>query len=135
MLLLSFSGTTWGQSNEYPKKVVYQGDTVVMITMAQVDSMNIAYASINQNQELNDSLRSAIEGYEVVVIKDKEIISELESKGELKDEIIAQKDVIVEEQEKEKKKLIKKNKRLKFFNGVLMVTSIVLGVVVVISTL
>jgi len=134
MLLLGFSGKTWGQSSKYPKKYIYQGDTVVLITMAQVDSLNISYARIDQYKELSDSLKSAVEGYEIVVIKDKKIIQELERKVNLKDGVIEQTEVIAEEYKKDKEKLEKKNKRLKFFNGVLMVTSIVLGVIVAITT-
>lgn len=141
MLLLSFSEKIWGQNkhelsvakktsveNVYPKKIVYEGDTLVLITMDQVDSLNITYATVDEYKELSDSLSSSIDGYEVVIVKDKEIIKELEEKVDIKNAIIVEKDVIIEEHEKDNKKLKRKNKRLKFFNGVLMVTTTVLAV-------
>lgn len=135
MLLLSFSVKTWGQSSEYPKKIVYEGDTLVLITMDQVDSLNITYATVDEYKELSDSLNSSIVGYELVIVKDKEIIKEIKEKVKLKDGIIKEKDVIIDEDKKIIEKLKRKNDRLKFFNGVLTVATTVLGVIVVIALL
>lgn len=124
-----------GQTSEYPKKIVYQGDTLVLITLDQVDSLNITYSVVDQYKELSDSLKSSIKEYEIVVLKDKEIIEELEKKVEIHDQILEQKNIIIQEERGEKEKYQKKNKRLKFFNKILVVAVISLGTVVSILTL
>ncbi len=135
ILLLSFSTKIWGANSEYPKIIVYKGDTLVLITLGQVDSLNITYTIVDEYKELSDSLKSSVAGYELVIIKDKEIIRELREKNEIHDQIVEQKNIVNEELKKDNKKLKKKNKLLKFFNGVLMVTTTILGVVVAILSL
>ena len=106
-----------------------------MITMDQVDSLNIAYVEVDQYKELSDSLNSSIEGYEVVILKGKRVIKELKEKIDIHEQIVEQKDIVIDEQKKEIKKRDRKIKRLKFFNGVLVVVSVVLGTITIASNI
>jgi len=121
--------------NEYPRIIVYEGDTLVLITMNQVDSLNITYATVDEYKEFNDSLKASIIEYELVIIKDKQIIKNLTDKNKACTGVVGEKDIIIEEHEKDNKKLKNKNKRLKFFNRILTATTTVLAVVVVIVVL
>ena len=97
--------------------------------------MNITYAIADEYKELTDSLKSSIAGYELVIIKDKEIIRELGETIKIHDKIDTEKDIIIVEQEKDNKKLKRKNKQLKFFNKIFITTTAVLAVIVIILTL
>ena len=123
-----------GQS-KYPYMTVIDGDTVAIALMSQVDSLNIVYASRDEYKERYDSLNSAVDGFRVVIVKNKEAIKELKAKIKLENEIKEQKDIVIDECDKVKEKLKKKNNRLKAANKTLVVVSGVLAVILAVFIL
>lgn len=133
LLFFTVYATAYSQDFKYPYKTVLDGDTVVVALMSQVDSLNITYASLDECNELYDSLYSAVDGFRLVIIKDKETIKKLEDNDKLNDEKFEEKDNIIEEYKNENNKLKKKNDRLKAVNKILTVSTIILAVIVAIS--
>jgi hypothetical protein len=111
MSLLSYSQRILKES-DFPVKIVYQDSERVLITLNQVDSLNLAFANLEECEEYEDSLESTIVKYKALIETGKEV--EYSLKG-----VILQKDRILEESDALTKVLTddnnKKKKRLKLF--------------------
>ena len=111
MSLCSFSQRTLKES-DFPVKIVYQEKERVLITLDQVDSLNIAFSNLEECIEYEDSLESTIVKYKILIKDGKEVEQSL--KG-----IILQKENIAEESDALIEALIednnKKKKKLKLF--------------------
>jgi len=115
-----------GHDEIYPAKTIYNEDTVVAITMDQVDSVNITYASVDQWKEHTDSLKVVIKEDEFVIFKDSVIIGNLSENVDIKNKIIDQKDNIIESGKA-------KNKKLKLINRITIAAAAVLGLLLIIK--
>ena len=132
LLMFIFPLLLKGQINneEYPKLLISNQDTFLILTIDQIKKLNIEHIEKNKFKELTDSLNKQVENYELVVIQDKELINNLKEQLILKDNIIIEKDGINEELTNKNKKIGRKLKRNVFFNKGLIVLSIVLGVLI-----
>jgi len=96
--------------------------------MDQVDSLNITYSALNEYKELYDSLKSTLIGYELVITKDKNIIQEYKDIQEINEQIISDKNLIINEERSDKETAQKQAKSLKGWNKALLILSTLLGV-------
>lgn len=113
---------------EYPKMVIQGGDTLVMITIPQVDSINITYITLDEYREKNDSLHSAVDSMRIIIGKDDELMKVLEERIAIKDTIIEKKDEIIEIQDIEMEKKDKKIRRLRIIKIGLVVLCVIFAV-------
>ena len=118
--------------NNYPQKIIYKGDTVVIITIQQVKKLNKTYLERDKYKTLTDSLNKQSDDYELVIIKDKELIDNLKEQLILKDNITIENNAIITDLNDKNKKLSKKVKVNSFFNKGLIVITIILGILLVI---
>ena len=133
MLFLLFSFLLLkGQTNneDYPKLLINNKDTFLILTVDQVKKLNILKEEKNKYETLTDSLSLQMMDYDLVIIKDKELIDNLKEQLILKDNILTEKDGIISEYIEKDKKLSKKLKLNMFFNKMLIGGVIVLGVLV-----
>lgn len=133
MLFLLFSFLLLkGQTNneDYPKLLINNKDTFLILTVDQVKKLNILKEEKNKYETLTDSLFLQMMDYDLVIIKDKELIDNLKEQLILKDNILTEKDGIISEYIEKDKKLSKKLKLNMFFNKMLIGGVIVLGVLV-----
>lgn len=111
MSLLSYSQRILEES-DFPIKIVYQDSERVLITLDQVDSLNLAFANLEECDEYQDSLEVTIARYKSIVKEGKEVEQSLRG-------LVSSKDRIIEESNSLSKVLeddnIKKAKRLKLF--------------------
>ena len=125
-----------GQTNneDYPKLLINNKDTFLILTVDQVKKLNILKEEKNKYETLTDSLSLQMMDYDLVIIKDKELIDNLKEQLILKDKIIIEKDGIISEYVEKDKKLSKKLKLSTFFNKVSIgaggVLLIVLGILI-----
>ena len=121
-----------GQTNneDYPKLLINNKDTFLILTVDQVKKLNILKEEKNKYETLTDSLSLQMMDYDLVIIKDKELIDNLKEQLILKDNILTEKDGIISEYIEKDKKLSKKLKLNMFFNKMLIGGVIVLGVLV-----
>ena len=121
-----------GQTNneDYPKLLINNQDTFLILTVDQVKKLNILKEEKNKYETLTDSLSLQMMDYDLVIIKDKELIDNLKEQLILKDNILTEKDGIISEYIEKDKKLSKKLKLNMFFNKMLIGGVIVLGVLV-----
>lgn len=80
----------------FPKKIVFNSDTVCIITIDHVKLINSTFIDIDELNELNDSLNSQIKTYEELRNKQKDIILNMGKQLSLQAEIIVEKDNIIE---------------------------------------
>ena len=108
MSLSSFSQRILEES-DFPVKIVYQEKERVLITLDQVDSLNIAFANLEECEEYEDSLESTIVKYKNLVEVGKEVEYSLKGVISQKDQILKESDalttVLTEDNNKKKKKL------------------------------
>ena len=133
MLFLLFSFLLLkGQTNneDYPKLLINNKDTFLILTVDQVKKLNILKEEKNKYETLTDSLSLQMMDYDLVIIKDKELIDNLKEQLILKDKIIIEKDDIISEYIEKDKKLSKKLKLSTFFNKVSIGGVIILGILV-----
>jgi len=111
MSLLSYSQRILEES-DFPIKIVYQNSERVLITLDQVDSLNLAFANLEECDEYQDSLEVTIARYKSIIKEGKEVEQSLRG-------LVSSKDRIIEESNSLSKVLeddnIKKAKRLKLF--------------------
>ena len=125
-----------GQTNneDYPKLLINNQDTFLILTVDQVKKLNILKEEKNKYETLTDSLSLQMMDYDLVIIKDKELIDNLKEQLILKDKIIIEKDSIIEEINDKNNELSRKLKRNLFFNKVSIgaggVLLIVLGILI-----
>jgi len=100
------------EESDFPVKIVYQNSERVIITLDQVDSLNIAFANLEECEEYEDSLHSAIEEYKEIIIKGKEVEESLAGLVKQKDAIIVESKEFNEQLKEDNNK---KKKKLKFF--------------------
>ena len=124
MSLLSYSQRILKES-DFPVKIVYQDSERVLITLNQVDSLNLAFANLEECEEYEDSLESSIVKYKEIIVKGKEVEAGLLTIIKTKDCIIEESEAFSEELKKDNNK---KKKRLKFFK---LSTEILGGAVIV----
>lgn len=124
MSLWSYSQRILGES-DFPVKIVYQDSERVLITLNQVDSLNVAFANLEECEEYEDSLHSAIDGYKEVIIKGQEVEESLAGLVKQKDAIIVESKEFNEQLKEDNNK---KKKKLKFFK---LSTEVLGGAVVV----
>ena len=124
MSLLSYSQRILKES-DFPVKIVYQDSERVLITLNQVDSLNLAFANLEECEEYEDSLESSIVKYKEIIVKGKEVEAGLLTIIKTKDGIIEESEAFSEELKKDNNK---KKKRLKFFK---LSTEILGGAVIV----
>ncbi len=124
MSLLSYSQRILEES-DFPVKIVYQDSERVLITLDQVDSLNLTFANLEECEEYGDSLHSAIDQYKEIITKGKEVEESLAG-------LVKQKDAIIEESkefnEGLKEDINKKKKKIKLFK---LSTEVLGGAVVV----
>lgn len=111
----------------YPQKAVINGDTVCIISISQVDSINVTYIKLDECHEICTVLRAEISNYEELV-KTNEVIMESNQKQlEIQKHIIEEKNQVDVQNEE----IIKKQKRaikwLRVERDVLGVAVLILG--------
>ena len=124
MSLLSYSQRILKES-DFPVKIVYQDSERVLITLNQVDSLNLAFANLEECSEYQDSLEVTVTKYKIIIQEGKEVEQSLRGLVSIKDKVIKESDSLSELLEKDN---IKKTKRLKLFKRT---TEILGGVAVV----
>lgn len=125
--LLSISQTV------YPKKAVIDNDTVCIISIEQVKTLNKVFIDKDECLELKDSLNSQIKTYDALVGEQKKIISAQDERIAINKNIIAEKDTIIESDEKLLKKQNRKLGWLKLQRTVLAVSTLILGITLIIT--
>ena len=109
MSLSSFSQRILKES-EFPVKIVYQEKERVLITLDQVDSLNIAFSNLTECIEYQDSLEITIVKYKELITTGKEVEQSLRGILSVKDNLIqesTQLSKVLEEDNKKKKKKLK----------------------------
>jgi len=48
------------QESDFPVKIIYQGKQRILVTLSQVDSLNIAYSYLDQCREYADTLETVV---------------------------------------------------------------------------
>lgn len=92
----------------YPRKAVIDNDTVCIMNIEQVKTVNKVFIDRDECRELNDSLNSAVKVYDVLAGEQRKIITAQEERIVINQEIIAQKDVIIASDEKLMKQTYRK---------------------------
>ena len=111
MSLSSFSQKILKES-DFPVKIVYQEKERVLITLDQVDSLNIAFANLEECSEYQDSLEITLVKYKKLIETGKEVEQSLRGIMSTKDKIIQESNTLTEKLEEQKNK---QKKKLKFF--------------------
>jgi len=111
MSLSSFSQRILKES-EFPVKIVYQEKERVLITLDQVDSLNIAFSNLTECIEYQDSLEITIVKYKELITTGKEVEQSLRGILSVKDNLIQESTQLSKVLEEDNKK---KKKKLKFF--------------------
>ena len=124
MSLSSFSQQTL-QEGEFPVKVNYQGEERVLITLSQVDSLNITYSYLDECREYSDTLETVVLKFNEIIREGKEAEVSLRKVINSKNNILDKSNELVFELESEAKK---NKKKLKFFK---LTTSILGGIAAV----
>ena len=129
MSLLVYSQKTL-EENDFPVKVEYQGKHRVLITLDQVDSLNLTYSYLDECEEYSDSLEKINVGYKSLVNQGLKIESKLRNVLSDKDKIITTNNEIIKEYESIDSKQKRKIKILKLTRNILAGATAVLLIVV-----
>lgn len=109
MTSLSSSSQRILKESDFPVKIVYQEKERVLITLDQVDSLNIAFANLEECIEYEDSLEATLAKYKDLINTGKEVEQSLKGVISQKDQILEESDaltiVLTEDNKKKKKKL------------------------------
>ena len=109
MTSLSSSSQRILKESDFPVKIVYQEKERVLITLDQVDSLNIAFANLEECIEYEDSLEATLAKYKDLINTGKEVEQSLKGVISQKDQILKEADaltiVLTEDNNKKKKKL------------------------------
>jgi len=122
--LSSFSQQTL-QEGEFPVKVNYQGEQRVLITLSQVDSLNITYSYLDECREYSDTLETVVLEFHEIIEEGKVAESQLRKVINSKNDILDKSNELVFELENE---IAKKEKKMKFLK---LTTSILGGIAAV----
>ena len=120
------------QESDFPVKVEYQGANRVLITLDQVDSLNLTYSHLEQCDEYTDSLELNIRSYMRLVNQGKKIEHNLKAIIDDKDEIISANNEIVKEYENRDAEQKRKIKILKLTRNILAGATAVLLILILI---
>ncbi len=96
-----------------PEKILYKGDTAIVISPAQLDSANASKIDNHRCQKINASLKRQIDKYEEVYVTDKAIIDNLKDQVKTAEEISVEKEKqneVCQEQIKLEKKKLRRTK-------------------------
>ena len=113
----------------YPKKIVIDKDTVCAVTIAQLDSINKEHIDKKECYELRDSLNSQIRNHIVYENDQRQIIINQDKELYAKNNIIQQKDVIIDSSDKLLKNQERKIKWLKFQRTFFPILGIAIGII------
>lgn len=103
-MLVSLSATSQGV---YPRQAVIDSDTVGILSIDQIRAINKTFVSLDECNELKDSLNSEIATYTLLTHTYKNIIGSKDTELSIYKDILKEKDSIIETDAK----MIKKMKR------------------------
>jgi len=100
------------QESDFPVKIIYQGKQRILVTLSQVDSLNIAYSYLDECREYADTLETVVLNFNDLIEQGKIAEAALRTIINNKNLVIDKNNDMVFELEKE---LEKEKKKLKFF--------------------
>jgi len=112
---------------DYPQKIVWNKDTVCIISISQVKKVNSTFIKLDFQKELNDSLFKLNRMLLLAVNKQKQITSSYESQLQIKKEVIELNNEFIDQLKIREEKALKQNKLLKWQRNGLLVISVILG--------
>lgn len=104
---------------DYPRKAVIDKDTVCIISIEQARTINNVFIDRDECNELKDSLSSQVKTYSALVSEQDKLIASQGKEIEIKENIIAEKNVIIESDSKLLKKQNRQVKWLKLQRNIL----------------
>lgn len=107
LVMIALSSYCQRTSSTYPKKVVIGKDTVVAITMAHVDTINIRYIDLRECKELQDSTKKRIGDYEKTHEQSERVIGNLKGMLSTSKAITLEQDMLLGDKERKIRRLKK----------------------------
>lgn len=128
VILLCATISVFGQ--EYPKKMIINKDTVVVLSFSDVAKINVAYSIIERDSELIVLQNTKINGLNTVISSQDDVISKQKSEINLlskmnddKNMTIFDKDTIIKKQNNKDKR---KNKIISVESSIILLLSLIL---------
>jgi len=117
----------------YPKLIVYEGDTLVALTMHQVDLLNLMENQTRKYRDLSDTIYANSKLKDVKLFKLEVVLELLRREGQIKDELQANCDAAILDinnaLEKAEKKAKRRDTWMKIFAAAAVVEAVIISLI------
>lgn len=117
----------------YPEKIIIDGDTVCIVSLAQVDSLNSVYVDKARFKAFKDSLVLQVDSIKKLRREQKKLVLEYAREVSIQENIISEKDSIIDNDKNGLKDAIKKTKWIKVQRNILFLVTVALSIKILLS--